>query len=543
MTLRDARALVNAFHSAGVAYVFGLPGSQNVELFEALRASPLETVVSCNEMGAAFMANGYNRASGRVAGVATIPGPGITWAMTGITEAWLDSAALIHVTRQRKVAPGAAYQLQSIDQEAMLRPVTKAVLGADGATPDQIAYVAAQLAQSGEPGPVTVQIDAPSSTADYPEPIPLDDGKVSEIRALLAGSKRVVVMAGQGAAGASEAVTQLVELLEAAAVSTTSGRGVVPEDHPRSLGYEMAGTEAGPLNDLISSADLVLALGCKFSHNGSRGFGLVIPPEKLIHIDASAPVIGANYPARIGLVARCEEAVPSLLAQLEPKSGWAADELEAWRSRGRAASWPDEPEPVLAGRVSAADLLSGLRATLPRDAIVVTDSGRHQMLVRRWFPVLAERGLIVPSNLQSMGFAIPAAIGARLAAPQRRVVAVLGDGSLLMSGFELLTAKKLAIDLTVIVINDGAYGLIKAEQFADYGVSSGTELATPHLGSLADALGINFVRIERGDPAGQFAAALALRGVTLVEVPAREARAMHLARAKARLRRLLRRGR
>lgn len=548
-------AIIDALQTAGVAHAFGLPGTQNIDVFEALRKSSIRTVVASHELGASFMANGYFRASGKVALLATIPGPGFTYAVTGLAEARLDSAALVYLTVAPARAPGRAFQLQAIDQAAMAQPVVKAVV-AVGPASDRAALTrrAVALALGGEPGPVMLQIDGAQvgadGSADDSPPVASDhEDSASEIARILADSRRVVLLAGQGAAGAAAAVAELAERIGAAVVTTTSGRGVVSEDHRLSLGFEMAGTRCGPLNDLIAASDLVLAIGCKFSHNSSRGFELLIPAEKLVHVDASAEVIGANYPVRIGVVAAAEDFLPRLLERVDAAAGWTEAELRGWRDRGREDSWPDEPEPRFAGSRSAAEVLGALRAALSRDAVLVTDSGRHQMLVRRWFRVLTPRGLLVPTNLQSMGFAIPAAIGAKLARPDRPVVAVVGDGGLLMSGLELLTAVKARIQLPVIVFNDGAYGLIKRSQLAAYGTAPGSELENPDLGALAGALGINYARVG-ANLESELAGALALPGVTLIEVPAREAAALQIVRAKGlarrflgpRIRRLLRRG-
>lgn len=536
------KPIIEAFHAAGIEHAFGLPGTQNLETFEALRTSGINTLVATHELGAAFMANGYYRASGKVALVATIPGPGFTFALTGLAEAWLDSAALVHLTVAPASQPGNTYQLQAIDQAAMAAPVVKAVLGIEEAV-GSIPAQAVGLAQSGEPGPVTVQLGAPGSRVISPDQVTsFPEGEIDEIAALVNSRRRVVLLVGQGAAGTARTVAELAEKIGAAVVTTTSARGVVSEDHPLSLGFEMGGTDPGPLNQLVAASDLVVALGCKFSHNGSRGFGLDIPPEKLVHVDSSSAVIGANYPARIGAVARCEEAVPALLERTDPADGWSDSELAEWRRLGSAESWPNEPQPVYANRLSGEDLMTALRDAIQPDAIVLTDSGRHQMLVRRWFRVLAPRGLIIPTNLQSMGFAIPAAIGARLAAPDREVVAIVGDGGLLMSALELRTAATAAIPVKVIVINDGAFGMLKHDQLASYGTATSSTLPTPNLAKLADALGVSYARVGSTEPHGDLEAGLAMPGPTLIEVPTREATSMRIVQAKGVAKRLLRRG-
>lgn len=543
MSLDTSKSMLSALHAAGVTHTFGLPGHQNIDLFEALRTSSLHTVVASHELSASFMANGYNRASGKVALLATIPGPGFTYALTGLAEAWLDSAALIQLTMSPCREPGSEFQLQAIDQVAMAAPVVKAIIEM-GPAPDvsALAHQAVELALGDEPGPVLVHTEAESSIGPSQELTDECHSQLDEIAQLVSKSGRIVMLVGQGAAGAADAVVELAERLGAAVVSTTSGRGVVPEDHRQSLGFEMSGVDADPLNALIAKSDLVMAIGCKFSHNGSRGFRLALPQEKLVHIDASAKVIGANYPVRLGAVARCEVAIPALLNQVEASNGWSETELDHWRERGVAGSWPEEPEPVFPGSLSPRGLIAALRDALPREAILVTDAGRHQMLIRRWYRVLATRGLIVPSNYQSMGFAIPAAIGAALAAPDRPVVAVLGDGSLMISGPELATAAKLGIRLIAIVVNDRAFGVIRSDQLFQYGAAFGTEPAPVDIRKLAEAIGIHYRRIDSSDPRSTLAAAVASPGVTLIEAPAREARSMRTIAAKARVKRFLRRG-
>lgn len=543
MNLETSKTILSAMHAAGVTHAFGLPGHQNIDLFEALRTSSLHTVVPSNELGASFMANGYNRASGKVALLVTVPGPGFSYAVAGLAEAWLDSAALIQLTVAPRREPGNEFQLQAIDHVAIAAPIVKAVLdmGPD-ADVSALAQRAVELALGQEPGPVLVETEAQATVEPPQDLTQAGPSQLDEIAQLFSRSSRTVMLVGQGAAGAAGAVVELAERVGAAVITTTSGRGVVPEDHRQSLGFETSGVEADPLNDLIATSDLVLAIGCKFSHNSSRGFRLVIPQEKLVQIDASAAVIGANYPVRLGAVARCEDAIPALLEQVEASDGWSEAELDYWRKRGLAGSWPAEPELVFPGSLSPEGLMAALRDVLPREAIVVTDSGRHQMLVRRWYRVLATRGLIVPTNLQSMGFAVPAAIGASLAARDRPVVAVLGDGSLMISGLELATAAKLGIRLTAIVVNDRGFGLIRSDQLFEYGTAFGTETAPVDIRKLAEAIGINYCRLDGSDPRSTLAAAVASPGVTLVEVPAHEARSMRAVAAKARIKRFLRRG-
>ncbi len=538
-----------ALAQAGVECVFGLPGTQTVGLYEALRRAPLRSVVATHELSAAMMANGYYRASGRIAAVLTIPGPGFTWALTGLAEAMLDSAALLHLTMQPARSPGHRFQLQALDQAAVAAPLSKACYTVDHAA-DLPAALAAAHAQAGagEPGPVLVQFarealreSAALPAATAPSAPPPDAAALDAVAAALAQAGRCVLFLGQGCAAAAGLATQLAETLSAAVVTTTSGRGVVAEDHPLSLGFALAGNECDTLNALVEASDLVLAIGCKFSHNGSRGFELHIAPDKLIHVDAGAAVLGANYPARHPLCADATAFLAALLPRLEAKplgAGFGHEEIARWRRRAEDERDRRRVEPRIHGVEGSEPraFFAALREALPRHGCLVTDSGQHQGLARRHFPVLCPRGLLVPTNLQSMGFGLGAAIGAGLADPARPVVALIGDGGLAMSGLELLTAVREGLRLTVIVFVDGAYGLIRMQQLAGSGHAHGTEFDGPDLAALAEAVGATHVRLQ-GDAQATLATAIAAPGVTLVEVRVGDSLPMHWLRAKSRVRR------
>lgn len=553
-TRSGAELICAALQRAGVNCVFGLPGTQNVSLYEALRTSALRTVVATHELSAAMMANGYFRASGRAAALVTIPGPGFTWALTGLAEAALDSAALLHLVGSPAATPGARFQLQALDQAALARPLVKAIHRIEHAR-DVAGVLATAHGQSlaGEPGPVLVEIAQGLLEAREPTSIPnvLSDNIPSDDPASLAGrsdvdaaihalatARRCVIFAGQGSHAAAPLLVQLAETLSAMVVTTTSGRGVVAEDHPLSLGFELGGNGAATLNALIDASDLVLAIGCKFSHNGSHGFRLRIPAEKLIHVDASAGVLGANYPARLAICADAGTFLASVLAALDHHAqrapGFSADEIARVRAQGRAEATTELVEPRIHGTASGKPeaFFAALRRAMPRASCLVTDSGRHQVLARRHFRVLHPRGLITPTNLQSMGFGIGAAIGACLADPARPVVALIGDGGLAMSGLELLTAVREGLRLTVIVFVDGAYGLIRDQQLAASGRSHGTEFSGPDCAALAAVVGAAHVRL-RGDAEAVLTAALASSGVTLVEVAVGDTLPMHWMRVKS----------
>jgi acetolactate synthase-1/2/3 large subunit len=527
--VKGAETVCQILEALGADTVFGLPGTQNVALFEALRTSRLRTIVAVHELGASFMANGYARASGRPGILTTIPGPGFTYALTGLAEALLDSVPIVHILGGPAAAPGRRFQLQALDQRSVLSPLVKRVIDVTRAQDIEPALRAAYaLCREGEPGPVVVQIPPPlfdeEDVAPLSEAPLLDveprDPDFGPVAGRLASARRPLFYVGQGAVGASDDLRRLVEATGAPIVTTTSARGVIPEDHSRVLRFDRRRTAI--LNDLVESSDLVLALGCKFSHNGAHGFRLRLPPDRLVHVDASPDVLGANYEASLTLAADVPRALRALLDALPPgtrvASGWTDDEVRSWRDQARAVSVRSGEPRVRGYRPPTPEtFFQSLRKIMPRDSCLVLDSGLHQMLARRYYRVLCPRGLIFPADLQAMGFALPAAIGARLANPRRPVVALLGDGGFAMSGLEILTAVRERIPLTAIVFNDGRYGLIYNRQVNAYGRHHGTALRNPDIRRVAEAAGANYLRLSARNER-RLAAAIRGGGVTVVEV-------------------------
>jgi acetolactate synthase I/II/III large subunit len=554
MARTAAEALWSELRAQGAEFVFGLPGSQTIEAFQPLKRSGIRTIVPTHEMAAAFMANGYARATGRPGIVTTIPGPGFTYALTGLAEAWLDSVPLLHVVPAARSIEGREFALQAIDQPAMAGAVVKRLLRAG--SPGAIAAAAVEgyrLATAGEPGPVMVEaleedfgqeLTGASPIPAAPAAPVLPEALAAEIAAAISRSARVVLYLGAGALGAAREVRMLADATGAAIATTTSGRGVVSEDDLRVVVRDPGMQDIAALATLVMRADVVVAVGCKFSHNGAAGFRLELPRDKLVTINAAGP--SSNYPAKWHATADAADSIARILPRLAPRAagiGWKDEELAVLRETALRFESDArlEPKHETSGEPSSA-LVGGLRSALPDDAIVVTDSGYHQMSVRRHYSVRSPRGLMVPTNFQSMGYALPAAIGAALGAPSRQVVAVVGDGGMLMSGLELSTAVREEVALTVVVFNDGAYRLIRNPQLAAYGESHGTDIEGPDLEALAAATGAEY-RLVGADG---IEAAIARNGrdespVRLVEVPLVDSAGTKSLRRRGRLRAVARR--
>lgn len=539
-----AEAICAALSEAGVDTLFGVPGTQTVAFYEALRRSRIRTVTATHELAATFMAQGYFRASGRVAAISAIPGPGFAFALAALPEAKADSAGLLLFVGQPPACPHGRRRSQAVDQAAMARPVVKAVLQIEHADrAREVVLQACDLATAGEPGPVLVHVGshvyreavrvsaAPSRRSEPPARAAHDTLRAAA--EFCASAERMLIYAGQGANGASDELGHVVAQLGALVATTPSGRGVLPEDSERVLPIDATGDVAA-LNSVAAQCDAILVLGAALSETGSFGFELQFPTERLVRVDAAPNVLAMSPAARFSVQSSCRDflvAVLSLLAESgRHVSGRgfdasAARELRA-RFSDRRANGPSDAQ-VGGGR--ARTFFAALRRAIPVDGCLVLDSGMHQLLARRYFSALAPRSLLFPTDFQSMAFGLPASIGAKLANPARPVVAIIGDGGFVMSGMEILTAVKLGLSLPVIVFDDQALGLIRLDQLLSFGRSHATEVATIDYQAMSRALGCAYEISSCEDIEAQVRAALRRRGPTLIVVPVGDAPALRRA--------------
>ena len=544
--MNGAERICATLEALGVRTVFGLPGTQNVVLYDALRRSSLRSVVASDEGAAAFMAAGYSRATGVIGVLTTIPGPGFVYALAGAVEARHDSVPLLWLTL-RQPDDGQAYPLQRIDQVAMATPVVKRCLQVEAAEELADSLIAGfREALSGEPGPVLIQIAAPlllqsapastSGAACQVTSAPPGWAAPPQLLDRLRGAQRPVLFVGQGAQGAAAGLRQFAERWRAPVLFTSSGRGVLPDTHAFAFVTDFSFGIGAALPALIDRSDLVLALGCKFTHNGSAAGRLRLPSERLVRIDTSSEVLAANYPAALALCARTEDVVPALQHAVTEPSQWSDVELADLRARfAREREEPIAHEPTIAtagGGQPVTRLFAAMSNAFGSDVVYTADAGLHQALTRRYANVVSPRGLLCPSDFQSMGFGLPGAIGAALARPRATVVACVGDGALALSLGELLTAVREAVDLVVVVFNDGAYGLIRRQQLLTFGHPAGTDLHRLDYSALAAAVGCSYFPLD-SDPAAVMRTVARTKGVRLVDVVLGESPSLGTQGAKA----------
>ena len=466
MKLRGAELVVRALEDAGARLAFGVPGTHNIELYDALEQSATVTaILVTDEQSASFMADGVARSSASVGVVNVVPGAGVTQCLSGVAEALLDGIPMVVLAAGIRRDTGRAYQLHDIDQEAILRPVTKAVL-----RPERAADIyrtvrrAFALAQEGTPGPVAVEIPAefyllthevsePAAEQDVdplPPPAPLT-AHVENAARLINGANKVLLYAGNGARGAGHVLVELAERLGAPVATTIQGKGVFPEHHPLWVWNGLGATVPPPLRTVTARCDTMLAVGCRFSEVGTGSYGFTAPPN-VIHADINPEVFGRNVPAAVTVEADAAAFLEALLPLVDDRGQWG-EEAEQIANGHRLVheEWRRDSSDT---RVTPAALFAALQRLAP-EAVYTTDSGNGTFLAMEHLRLDRPGRFLAPVDFSCMGYAVPAAIGAALADPGRDVVALAGDGAFLMTGLELATAAACGSGVVVCLLRDG----------------------------------------------------------------------------------------
>jgi acetolactate synthase-1/2/3 large subunit len=453
------RLVVRALEDEGIELAFGIPGTHNIELYDALAQSKrVRTILVTDEQSASFMADGAWRASGRMACVNVVPGAGLTHAMSGIAEAFMDTVPMLVLGCGIRRDTGRAFQLHDVDQAAMIAPVTKAQLRP--ATARELyatIRTACEIARSGAPGPVFVEVPAElyllshdvRDEAPFAPVRPIDEADAREAAALLNDSKRPLVYLGLGAANAK--VVELIERLEAPVSTTYQGKGVAPETHPLFLWPGFGDAAPAFVREIARECDATLAIGCRFGEVATASSGIE-PPGPLIHVDIDPNVLGRNHRTAVAVQSDAARFVDALLPLLQPRP---RDE----KLRGRIRRGHDTVRQEWLGsgdtsRVPPFALLDALQRTFGDETIFTTDSGNGTFIAMEMLRLSAPGRFLGPIDYSCMGYAVPAAIGAKLARPAAPVVALAGDGAFLMTGLEVLTAATQGAAVVVVVLRD-----------------------------------------------------------------------------------------
>ncbi|HSP35978.1 MAG TPA: thiamine pyrophosphate-binding protein [Thermoanaerobaculia bacterium] len=503
-----AHLVVRALEDEGIRLAFGIPGTHNIELYDALADSAtVRPVLVTDEQSASFMADAAWRASGVMACVNIVPGAGLTHAMSGIAEAFMDCIPMLVLGCGIRRDTEMRFQLHDVNQQAIAAPVTKGTF-----RPSSAAEIygtirrACAMAREGRPGPVFVEIPANlyllgSGEAQVEDrrprlsdDIPLD--LVDRAAEILKRSKRPLLYVGLGAMHAD--VVALAERLESPVATTFQGKGVFPETHPLALwpGY---GASAPPFaRKIASECDATLAIGCRFGEVGTGSYGAP-PPEPLIHVDIDPEAAGHNYHAQVAIAGDAAAFVRALLERLPNRSRDAS--LRDAIRRGRAEAFREIEEASEKG-VSPGALIRTLQTRFGPETIFTTDSGNGTFIAVESLVLDKPGKLLAPVDYSCMGYAVPAAIGAKLARPEAPVVALAGDGAFLMTGLELLTAANQDAPVMVFVLHDRELAQIAQFQSTAFGRKPQSVLPDFDLQGIARGVGIGYTRMENDGQIG-----------------------------------------
>lgn len=530
--ITGAEAIVRILRAEGVDTVFGYPGGAILPTYDALRDGGIHHVLVRHEQGAAHMADGYARASGRVGVAIATSGPGATNLVTGLATALMDSIPIVCLTGQVPSAAIGTDAFQEADILGLVTPVTKhAILVRRAADLPAALREAFGVARSGRPGPVVVDItkDAQTGRTRWIDPGPytpparprpaLSDADLDRARAAIAGAERPLILCGHGvtASGASGALRALAEWADVPVACTLLGIGAFPAGHRLHLG--MMGMHGHAwVNRAIQEADLLLAVGMRFDDRVTGDPSTFAPGARIVHVELDPAEIGKVLPTEFGLCGDARTVLDAL------RDGLPAARRTAWRAHLRAieeAERGQDPEELDDGSMSAPLVLRELGRLVGRDAIVATDVGQHQMWQAQSWAHDRPRTLLTSGGLGTMGFALPAAIGATFAGRPEEVWVVVGDGGFQMTACELSTLMQEGRTVRILLINNGGLGMVRQLQELFYD-DRRVAVAMPHQPDfvlLAAAHGVRATRVtERSELAPAIADARAHAGPHLIEV-------------------------
>jgi acetolactate synthase-1/2/3 large subunit len=506
----------------GVEVVFGYPGGANMPIYDAMLDYPVHHVLVRHEQGAAHMADGYARASGKVGVAMATSGPGATNLVTGIATAMMDSSPIVCVTGQVHAHLIGGDAFQETDVTGITLPITKHNYLVTRA--DEIAEVVREafyIARSGRPGPVLIDIckNAQIEKTDYvyPENISLPGYRppahapLADLKRaveLLEGAERPVILAGHGVliSGAMEELGIFAVKTNTPVASTLLGLGAFPASHPLSLGMMGMHGEAY-CNQAIQKADLILAFGMRFDDRVTGNLRTYAPRARKIHVEIDPSEVHKNVAVDVSLIGDLKTVLADLIPLVDEYDHqiWM-DEIGDWRAETEERdiqSWPDD------GKLYVAHLVREIWESTRGEAIITTDVGQHQMWTAQYYPMEQPYRLITSGGAGTMGFGVPSAIGAWFAYPEREIWAIVGDGGFQMTQAELSTAIQEGANIKIAIMNNNFLGMVRQwQEFFFKKRYCAVELQNPDFVKIAEAHGVAARRVTQPDevqPAIEFA--------------------------------------
>ena len=495
--MKGGQAAVRALESQGVDVVFGIPGVHTLEIYDALVESRIRHVLARHEQGAGFMADGYARASGRPGVAVIITGPGITNVMTAVGEAYTDSSPIMILSsnvEQQWAGQMLGHLHDLSDQIGVMSAVTK--WNARSTTVAEIPELVANAFRemtTGRPRPTHVEVpldvlsdfgDAVMVSAVQSNPAAPSQNAIEQAAGLISDAQRAVIWCGGGAvsSAAGGAIAAIAERLGAPIITSIMGKGSVPADHEMVLGKSWEHGNA--VDELLRSADVALVFGSKLGAMETN-YQRMPMPDRLIRFDNDADEIDRNYKPTLAVVGDARVSAEALLAKLKTagitKQGWTSQQVKAIKSEFMASTWGKDQQPYV----------DALRSAIPRDGILVSDMTMMGYVCGNRYPVYEPRTFLFPQGYGTLGFSLPAAIGAKVARPDKMVVSIVGDGGFQYTMQEIATAVQFKIGLPIVIFNDSTYTAVKMEQAEKYDRRFiAVDLVNPDYRKLADAYDI-----------------------------------------------------
>ena len=523
--MKSAELFLKCLENEGVEYIFGIPGEENLALMDALLASSITFVTVRHEQAAAFMADVYGRLTGRAGVCLSTLGPGATNLITGVADANMDHAPVVAIAGQASTHRLHKRSHQVLDLEELFRPVTKysVRLLMPEIIPEAVRK-AFKIAQTEKTGATFIEF--PENIADMAiddTPLPVKQPMEAEPAAqrleraaqLISQARHPIILAGNGVvrAGAADQLAEFARRLHIPTANTFMAKGVIPFKHPMALGS--VGLQSKDyVNVGFDKADVIICVGydlveyhpCLWHPTRDR---------RIIHIDSEPAEVDAHYVAEVGVVGDIRHALIRIADLASREEGHALRPLRKaliaeMNEHAESAEWPVKPQKII----------WDLRTAMALDDIVICDVGAHKMWMARMFRCEAPNTCIISNGFASMGIAVPGAIAAKLAYPERAVVAVTGDAGFMMNSQEIETALRLNIPLVILIWNDNGYGLIEWKQMTTYGRASHVAFNNPDFVKYAESFGAKGYRIERTDQLlPVLKQALADNSVSIIDCP------------------------
>jgi len=498
-----------ALEQIGVKYTFGIPGVHNTELYDALNISEQITpILVTHECGAAFMADAVSRTTDTIGTLVVVPAAGVTHAMSGIGEAFLDGIPMMIITGGVRRDSGKSYQLHQVDHQKLVGGIVKQVyLIQNHRDIISVIYSAYEMAISGTPGPVFIEI--PSNLLMFQDDIddmpvyepskhkrPLDNIHIKQAAGLLKQARNPGLYLGWGAVHCSELSIQLAEMLEMPVSTTLQGLSAFPSTHPLHTGMGFGQAAVPSAQNAFANCDCLLAAGVRFSELATASYGLPVP-KNLIHVDINSDVFDKNYPSMVTIQGDSKEVFEALIKELQIKEAEAHKKgLREKIQQNKDAyqkEWANQPEKNL---VSPYLFFQALEKRLSDNAYIAVDDGNHTFLTMELLPVKQPRHFISPSDFNCMGYCIPAAIATKLCFPENQVVGIVGDGAFLMSCMEIVTASIHRLGVVFFVFHDGELGQISQFQNVPLNRKTCTVLGDFQVDGIASGTGAAFVEMN-----------------------------------------------